>query len=156
MIRKHNGGGRKIAMANKTYTVVKDGETIKEVKSLPAAKKLADTEKAEVFCGGECVYEPVADSLADKTDQNLESSISALEEIPEVKDSVKVETITPEKYILTAKMNIRKEPSKTARIQGIAKAGTIVEVLGIEKDWLHLTDDTFILYEGGRWAEKVQ
>ena len=67
---------------------------------------------------------------------------------------VDVETITPEKYILTAKMNIRKGPSKTALIQGIAKEGTVVEVLSIDNDWLHLTDDTFILYEGGKWAQK--
>lgn len=155
MIRQHNGGGRKIAMANKTYSVMKDGETIKEVKSLPAAKKLADTEKAEVFCEGECVYEPLANSLDDKPDQNLGSSISTLEEITENPTPVNVETITPEKYILTAKMNITKEPSKTARILGIAKAGTIVEVLSIDNDWLHLTYDSFILYEGGKWAQKM-
>ena len=44
-------------MANKTYTVVKDGEELKELKTLSAAKKLADTEGAEVFCEGECVYQ---------------------------------------------------------------------------------------------------
>ena len=44
-------------MANtKTYTVVKDGNPIKELKSLAAAKKLADAEGAEVLCDGECVY----------------------------------------------------------------------------------------------------
>ena len=42
-------------MANKTYTVIKDGEELKELKSLTAAKKLADTEGAEVFCDGKCV-----------------------------------------------------------------------------------------------------
>ena len=41
-------------MANKTYIVVKDGEELKELKSLTAAKKLADTEGAEVFCDGKC------------------------------------------------------------------------------------------------------
>jgi len=30
--------------SNKTYTVMKDGEVIKELKTLAAAKKLADTE----------------------------------------------------------------------------------------------------------------
>ena len=44
-----------VQMANKTYTVVKDGEELKELKSLAAAKKLADTEGAEVFCDGKCV-----------------------------------------------------------------------------------------------------
>ena len=33
--------------SNKTYTVVKDGETLKELKTLAAAKKLADAEGAE-------------------------------------------------------------------------------------------------------------
>ena len=42
----------------KTYTVMKDGETIKELKTLAAAKKLADAEDAEVFCEGLCVYAP--------------------------------------------------------------------------------------------------
>ena len=37
-------------MANKTYTVMKDGEELKELKTLTAAKKLADAENAEVFC----------------------------------------------------------------------------------------------------------
>lgn len=40
----------------KTYTVMKDGEEIEKLTTLTAAKKLADTEGAEVFCDGECVY----------------------------------------------------------------------------------------------------
>ena len=143
-------------MANKTYTVIKDGEKIKELKSLPAAKKLANTEKAEVICDGECVYTTLTDSYAEEEQnpESLESSIVTFEASPVAKAIVDVETITPEKYILTAKMNIRKGPSKTALIQGIAKEGTVVEVLSIDNDWLHLTDDTFILYEGGKWAQK--
>ena len=137
-------------MANKSYTVMKDGETIKELKNLTAAKKLADTESAEVFCEGECVYasEPI------KVDQNLEHSIDTLEEIPEPKGPVKVETITPEKYTLTAKMNIRKAPSLKSKSIGIAEKGTVVEVTEIQNGWLYLLDGTFILYEGGKWARK--
>ena len=43
-------------MANKIYTVVKDGETVKELKTLTAAKKLADEQGGEVLCEGETVY----------------------------------------------------------------------------------------------------
>ena len=41
---------------SKTYTVVKDGTELKELKTLAAAKKVADAEAAEVYCEGECVY----------------------------------------------------------------------------------------------------
>ena len=37
---------------NKTYIVVKDGEELKELKSLAATKKLADAEGATVACNG--------------------------------------------------------------------------------------------------------
>ena len=40
----------------KIYTVVKDGETVKELKTLTAAKKLADEQGGEVLCDGEIVY----------------------------------------------------------------------------------------------------
>lgn len=137
-------------MANKIYTVMKDGETINELKNLTAAKKLADTESAEVFFEGECVYtpEPI------KADQNLEHSLETLENHSEPKTPVKVEIITPEKYVLTAKMNIRKAPSLKSKSTGIAEKGTIVEVTDIQNGWLHLANDTFILYEGGKWAQK--
>ena len=44
-------------MASKTYIVVKNGEEIEKLKTLTAAKKLADAEGAEVICGGKCVYQ---------------------------------------------------------------------------------------------------
>ena len=37
-------------MANTIYTVIKDGETVKELKTLTAARKLADAEGGEVLC----------------------------------------------------------------------------------------------------------
>jgi hypothetical protein len=52
-------------------------------------------------------------------------------------------------------MNIRKEPSTSARKIGTAKQGAIVMVEAVKKDWLHLVDGTFILYGGGEFAEKI-
>ena len=45
-------------MANRTYFVKKNGEIIKELKSLSAAKKIALSENAEVYCGDELVFSP--------------------------------------------------------------------------------------------------
>lgn len=129
-------------MANKTYTVMKDGEELKELKTLAAAKKLADAEDAEVFCEGLCVYQG--------TTKDSEDTVSELSDA--VAESPAKEPVKPVKYTLTAKMNIRKAPSKTAEIAGIAQKGTIVDVTAIEGDWMHLSDGTFILYEGGEFA----
>ena len=132
-------------MANtKTYTVVKDGNPIKELKSLTAAKKLADAEGAEVLCDGECVY---LGTVAASEDTIPELSVAVPEEMA-------AEAAEPERYTLTAKMNIRRAPSLDAQKVGIAQPGTVVEVAAIENDWLRLTDGTFILYEGGRFARK--
>ena len=132
-------------MANtKTYMVVKDGSPIKELKSLTAAKKLADAEGAEVLCDGECVY--------------LGTVAVSEDNVPELSEAAPEETVAeaakPERYTLTAKMNIRRAPSLEAQKLGIAQPGTVVEVAAIENDWLRLTDGTFILYEGGRFARK--
>ena len=131
-------------MANKTYTVMKDGEELKELKTLAAAKKLADAEGAEVLCDGECVY------LG--TVKDSEDTVSELSDA--VAESPAKEPVTPVKYTLTAKMNIRKAPSKTAEIAGIAQKGTIVDVTAIEGDWMHLADGSFILSAGGKFAVK--
>lgn len=121
-------------MANtKTYTVLKDGETLKELKSLASAKKLADTEGAEVFCKGECVYTGTVAPV--------------VEEITE-------EQKTPIQYTLTRLMNVRKEPSLSAAKLKVLEAGAVVEVAEIKDDWLCLTDGSFILYEDGRNATR--
>ena len=120
-------------MANKTYTVVKDGEELKELKSLTAAKKLADTEGAEVFCDGKCVYQ----GTVAPTEDTVEETAVAEEQKPEV-------------YTLTRKMNVRKAPSMNA------DNGTAVEVQTVQNDWLCLTDGSFILYENGKNARKQQ
>ena len=126
-------------MANKTYIVVKDGEELKELKSLTAAKKLSDTEGAEVFCDGKCVYQ----GTVAPTEDTVEETAVAEEQKPEV-------------YTLTRKMNVRKEPSLSSAKLKVLDAGTVVEVKAIQNDWLCLTDGTFILYENGKNARKQQ
>jgi len=126
---------------SKTYTVVKDGTELKELKALRAAKELADVEAAEVYCEGERVYpETVVDPVE-------ESHIVV--EKPSQPDEGEA------KYRLTALMNVRKKPSMDAQILYTRAAGTEVRVLGIVNDWLHLTNDTYIFYEGGKWAVKI-
>ena len=110
------------------YVVVKDGAEIRNYKSLPAAKKLADAEGAEVFYDGECVY-------------------SGTETVPEVP--------APEKYRLKALMNVRKEPSVEAEKLRTLPAGAVVEVVSIVEDWMTLTDGSFVLYSGGKFAERI-
>ncbi len=129
-------------MANKQYTIVKDGEKLKDVKTLAAAKKLADAEGAAVLCDGRCVYEG-AEAL----------SASGKTKLPGTEPAVEVSA--PVKYMLTALMNIRRAPSVNAEKAGTAKRGTIVEITAVKGDWLCLTDGTFILYEGGRFARKI-
>lgn len=124
-------------MANKIYTVVKDGETVKELKTLTAAKKLADEQGGEVLCEGETVY--------------TASPIEPQDEKP-VKDEDAQPV--PEKYTLTARMNVRTAPSLDAPKLGVAQAGTEVEVAAVENDWLHLTNGAYILYGGGKFAKK--
>ena len=126
---------------SKTYTVVKDGTELKELKTLAAAKKVADAEAAEVYCEGECVYpETVAAPAA---------------ESPIVLDKPSQPDEGETKYRLTALMNVRKKPSMDAPILYTRAAGTEVRVLGIVNGWLHLTNDTYIFYEGGKWAVKI-
>ena len=80
-------------MASKIYTVTKDGEVLKELKTLTAAKKLADTDGAEVLCDGECVYQGTA--------KGSEDTVPVLSS-PESRDEAPVvETVTPEEYTLT-------------------------------------------------------
>lgn len=128
-------------MANtKIYTVVKDGVELKELKTLAAAKKLADAEGAEVFCDGAVVYTPAAPV--------------EVEPVAEEVSEPAVEEPKPESYTLTAKMNVRMAPSLDAPKLAVAQAGTVVEVTAVEGDWLHLTNGTFILYAGGKFATK--
>ena len=126
---------------NKIYTVVKNGEELKELKTLAAAKKLADEQGGEVVCEGVVVY----------------TAVPPVE--PEIVDTVEVKAKEKEteKYTLLFKMNIRTAPSLDADKVGIAEAGTVVEVLAIEDNWLHVRNGAgvvFILYGGGKYARK--
>ena len=125
---------------NKTYIVVKDGEELKELKSLAAAKKLADAEGGTVICNGVTVYPEPSIEVAETEPAQVEQS----------------EPVS-EKYTLTAKMNIRLAPSLDADKAGVAEPGTVVEVLGIENDWLRVKNgagEVFILFGSGKYARK--
>ena len=132
-------------MANtKTYAVIKDGEALKELKTLAAAKKLADAEGAEVFCEGECVYSPVSNKSV-----SLEEVSNPVMEEAKVEEPKALDT-----YTLLRKMNVRRTPSVKAERVNVLNAGAVVEVTEVTNDWLHLTDGTFILYESGKNARK--
>ena len=141
--------------ANKTYIVVKDGEELEKLKTLTAAKKLADTQGAKVYCDDECVYE------GEKPTPEFSEELRAREEPTEpgtteekVPEPVKTQKgIT--QYRLTSLMNVRKAPSLDAEKAGFKNKGAIVNVVALEKDWLHHTDGTFILFGGGEYAQKL-
>jgi len=133
----------------KEYIVMKDGKELKTYKSLPAAKTLAEKEGAEVYADGECVYSPVSDPVESVVESSDVPVIPSVEEDVSVEDKPQVE-----KYTLLHKMNVRKTPSLKAEKIGTKEKGTVVEAV-LEGDWLHLTDGTFILYGGGKFAAKV-
>ena len=169
-------------MANRTYVVKKNGEIIKERKSLSAAKKIALSENAEVYCGDELVYSaPDTDkTLTDGTEN--EDSCSAEKELNNDTKSVSlhdtekepihsaekesdhssdpvstpVEEVSADKYRLKALMNVRTSPSLSSKKIATLLPGTIVSVDKIKNDWLHLTNGSFIFYGNGKYAEKVQ
>ena len=58
------------------------------------------------------------------------------------------------KYRLLSRMNVRIAPSVDAEKVSVLSADTVVDVLKIENDWLCLTNGTFILYGGGKYAER--
>ena len=158
-------------MSNKIYNVMKDGGKLETMKTLSAAKKLADEEGAEVYVDGKCVYtgqkasegtkaeipDEAPEPAEEKAVEPPEPSVITAEPIiaerlrqPEVKEP------KTERYRLKGLMNVRRKPSMDAQIISTKSTGTVVCVLGIEQDWMHLTEGSYILYEGGRWAEKIQ
>lgn len=158
---------------NKNYLVIGgNGEELKTVKTLAAAKKLADAEGGSVLVDGECVYRAAVETVEPTVEAPVKVEETQLEEAPveqpeatpveqpdedvvEAQPEEPVDTDQPAKYRLKTLMNIRKEPSTSARKIGTAKQDTIVTVKEVKKDWLHLTDGTFILFGGGEFAEKV-
>ena len=154
----------------KIYTVMKDGGELEQLKTLTAAKKLADAEGAEVYADGKCVYqgavspveetvggtvEEVEETVEEQSEAPVTEIITAEPIISEKPKQPQVDEPKTEKYRLKSLMNVRKKPSMDSTIVTTKPEGTIVRVLGVENDWMHLADDTFILYQGGRWADKV-
>ena len=153
------------------YIVMKNGEKLKELKTLSAAKKLADAEGGEVYYDGECVYrgtveavaQPVTEGAAEQpvAEENTvepaeENAVQpTAEERPTMGHHTVDRPVQPQMYRLKSLMNVRKKPSMTAPILGTKPVGSVVSVLGIENDWMHLRDGSFILYGNGEFAEKI-
>ena len=114
---------------------MKDGAALKELKTLAAAKKLADAEGAQVYAEGECVYRPATTVPGEEETSPAQAAVGC--------------------YRLTHLMNVRSAPSMEAQKVGVLPAGTVVQVKAVENDWLCLCDGTFILYQGGTFAEKT-
>ena len=127
----------------KTYVVVKNGVEIQRLNTLIAARKLADAEGAEVFCDGLSIY------------KGVKEIVHAEPIVAEEPRQIEVEEPKTEKYRLKALMNVRKKPDLDSEILGTKPADTVVRVLGVEEGWLHLADGSYILFEDGRYAEKV-
>ena len=127
----------------KSYVVVKNGVEIQRLNTLIAARKLADEEGAEVFCDGLSIYKAVEEIV------HVEPIVA------EEPKQIEVEEPKTEKYRLKALMNIRKKPSLDSEILGTKPAGTVVRVLKVEEGWLHLIDGSYILFEDGRYSEKL-
>ena len=127
----------------KTYVVVKNGVEIQRLNTLIAARKLADEEGAEVFCDGLSIY------------KGVEEIVHAEPIVAEEPRQIEVKEPKTEKYRLKALMNVRKKPSLDSEILGTKPAGTVVRVLGVEEGWLHLIDGSYILFEDGRYSEKL-
>lgn len=169
--------------SNKTYIVTKNGEELEQLKTLAAAKKLADAEGAEVYCDGECVYRADTENggttadhdgtITDHDGTTAEDEHTA--ESPETKDEAEktteivtadpivaekpkqpfVATPKTEQYRLKKLMNVRTKPSMDAKIKTTKPAGTVVRVLAVEDEWMCLADGSFILYKNGEFAEKI-
>ena len=129
--------------SKKTYVVVKNGQEIERLNTLTAARKLADEEGAEVFCDGLSIYKAV------------EEIVHAELIVAEEPKQIEVDEPKTEKYRLKALMNVRKKPDLESEILGTKPVGTVVRVLGVEEGWLHLIDGSYILFEEGKYAEKV-
>ena len=138
---------------SKVYVVMKDENEIETLKTLTAAKKLADAENAEVYCNGQLVY-----NASGLTDDNVSTLDHPTEQTIDPYDSIEVKNEpdkSPIKYRLRKLMNVRKEPSMLTGVIKTLPAGSIVEVTELIDDWLHLTDGSYVLYCDGKFAEQV-
>ena len=133
----------------KTYTVMKDGEEIEKLSTLVAAKKLADAEGAEVFCDGKCVYKGAVKDAPETVIVHADPIVAEKPKQPEVMEPA------TERYRLKTLINVRKKPSLDADILTTKPESTVVRVLAVENGWLNLIDGSFILFEDGKYAEKI-
>ena len=161
--------------SNKIYTVVKDGEELEKMKNLTAAKKLADSEGAEVYCDGKCVYhgtvEAPEDTAQDTKQVNVEDTVSVApadthEEAEGSVESPAKDSASDEQEVKTSEsgdvaayriktlMNVRSKPSMEGGKVGLKYGGDVVKAV-LKDDWLHLSDGGFVLFGGGEFAEKV-
>ena len=142
-------------MANRNYVAKKNGEIIKELKSLSAAKKIALSESAEVYCGDELVFSP-SDGEKEKAGTVETEAHNTIEKQIDDGEEKQIDEGAEMKYRLKALMNVRVSPSLSSRKIATLLPGTIVTVARIENDWLHLSNGSFIFYGNGKYAEKVQ
>lgn len=166
--------------ANKIYTVVKDGEELEKMKNLTAAKKLADTEGADVYSEGRCVYHGTVAVVEDTVSDAVPDTVPEAGEAPAVETSViessaeesagteqgkaETESVTEtgkassndkaDRYRIKTLMNVRKSPSMEAGRIGLRYAGDVVEGV-LKSDWLQLSEGGFVLFGGGEFAEKI-
>ena len=168
-------------MANRNYFVKRNGEIIKELKSLSAAKKIAQAESADVYCGDELVYSAHGTDKEVNNGSEKEESVSVEKEVnndtenvslydkeKQINNSVEKESDHSAdpvssadddravKYRLKALMNVRTSPSLSSRKIATLLPGTIVTVANIKNGWLYLTNGSFILYGNGKYAEKIE
>ena len=140
---------------SKSYVVMKDEKEIETLKTLAAAKKLAETENAEVYCNGELVYNAAGepdDKLS--TDNEQDTGTEQNDKYDVIENEAEPVNAT-KRYKLLNLMNVRKEPSMLANSIKTLPSGTVVEVTELKDDWLYLTDGSYILYCGGKFAEQV-
>ena len=168
-------------MANRIYFVKKDGAIVKELKSLSAAKKIAQAESADVYCGDELVYSAHGTDKEVNNGSEKEESVSVVKEVNNDTENVSLHDAEKQinnsaekesdhsadpvssadddravKYRLKALMNVRTSPSLSSRKIATLLPGTIVTVAKIKDNWLHLTNGSCILYANGKYAEKIE
>ena len=73
---------------NKNYLVIGgNGEELKTVKTLAAAKKLADAEGGSVLVDGECVYRAAVETVEETVEAPVAVEEEQLEELGELGES---------------------------------------------------------------------
>ena len=115
---------------------------------------------------GTCVYAPAVDEAEAEQTEAEQAEDAQIEALPYAEDEAAMQeateeaaqtskVVSPESYRLRTLMNVRRQPSLNAEKVGTLPEGTIVPVVAVENDWLHLADGTFILCNGGKFAERV-